>query len=64
MGIDHRGFDILVPQQLLHGTVVVTGLQQVGGKAMAKGVRANRFIDLRQFRCCLYCSLQNPLGSR
>jgi len=32
MGIDHRGFDIFVAQQLLHRADIVAIFEQVGGK--------------------------------
>jgi len=48
MRIDHGRLDIGVPQKLLHGTNVVTGLEQMGGKAVAEGVWANAFGDTGQ----------------
>ena len=45
MGVDHRGLHIAMPKKLLDGSDVGTALEQVGGKAMAKGVAAGRFAD-------------------
>jgi hypothetical protein len=59
MGIDHRGFNILVSQQPLHGTDVVTGFQQMGGKAVAEGV----LVNTRQLCRRLGGSLQ-PAGAQ
>ena len=39
VGVDHRGADVGVAQQFLHGADVVTRLQQMGGKRMAQRVR-------------------------
>ena len=38
MCVDHRGTDIAVAQQLLHGTDVVAVLLQVSGERVAKRV--------------------------
>ena len=46
MGIDHGGSDITMPQQLLDGADIKIGLQQVTGKAMAKGMRRYPLADL------------------
>jgi len=43
MGIDHCGFDIFMPKQFLNGADIIPGLQQMGGKAMTKGMAANFF---------------------
>lgn len=54
VGVDHGSFHILVAEQFLDGADtcpepqvlgVVAVLEQVGGKAMAKSMRGNRFID-------------------
>jgi len=37
MGVDHRGLHIAMTKELLNGSDVGSALQQVGGKAMAKG---------------------------
>jgi hypothetical protein len=41
--VDHGGADIGVAQQLLDGADIVAGFEQMGGKAMAKGVATNFF---------------------
>jgi hypothetical protein len=45
MSIDHRSFDILVPQQFLDSANIVAILKQVRGKAMPKGVAAYSLLD-------------------
>ena len=51
MGVDHRGFHVLVAEEFLHSacgcvaSVVVVILQEVGGKAVAEGVGCNPFGD-------------------
>ena len=47
MRINLRGTHIRVPQQLLNRADIVTTLQQVGGKRVAQGMAACRFIDAR-----------------
>ena len=46
-----------LPQELLHDANIVACFEQVSGKAMAKGVRADRFIYFGQLRG----SLDRPL---
>jgi len=41
--VDHSGLHIFTPQQFLDGADIVSGFQQVGGKGVAKGVRADGF---------------------
>ncbi len=41
MGIDPRGSDIVVPEQVLNRADIRTALPQVGGKRMTKGVGAD-----------------------
>jgi hypothetical protein len=50
MGVDLRGLDILVAEQLLHGADVVAGFEEVGGKAVTEGVGADRLADVRLLR--------------
>ena len=45
VGIDHRRFQILVPEQLLDRPDIISLVQQVGGKAVPKCVTAHRFLD-------------------
>jgi uncharacterized protein (UPF0303 family) len=35
MGVNHGGFDIRMSQEFLYGANILSGLQQMGGKAMA-----------------------------
>lgn len=58
MGVDHGGGHIAVAQQLLHSANVGTGLQQVGGKAVAQGVHGHRLVDLGDLDRVLQGSLQ------
>ena len=43
--VDLCGLDVLVAEQLLHGADVVACFEQVGGKAMTEGVRADGLAD-------------------
>jgi hypothetical protein len=47
VGVDHRGRDVAVAQQLLDGADVVTRLEQVGGERVAQGVTGHPFGELR-----------------
>ena len=47
VGVDHRGADVAVAQQLLDGSDVVAALQQVGGEGVAERVTGCRFGDAR-----------------
>ena len=40
MSVDHRCSDVRVTEQLLNGSDIVAGLQQMSGKRMAKRVNA------------------------
>ena len=57
MGVNHRGLDVFMTEQVLYGTDVITGGQQVCGKAMAESMRAGMFFDAggaqRQFESLL-----------
>ena len=46
-----------MPQQLLYGTDIVTCLKKMIGKAVPKGMRADRFVYL----CKLHCRLDRTL---
>jgi hypothetical protein len=46
MGVDHGGFDILVPKQLLDSADIVAILEEVGGEGMPEGVGGDKFIYL------------------
>lgn len=41
-------YDILMPQEFLDGTAVVTGFEEVGRKTVAQDVGTNRFDNARQ----------------
>src|SRR5690606_24867719 len=45
VGVDRRGGDVLVPEQLLDGADVVAVLEQVGGEGVAQRVRRDRLVD-------------------
>ena len=45
MGVNHRCFHVLVPEQLLHRANVVAAFEQVGGKTVAEGMATDRFVD-------------------
>jgi hypothetical protein len=48
VGVDHRGLDVLMAEQLLDGPDVVAVFEQVGGKGVAEGVTAHRLVDTGQ----------------
>jgi len=43
MGVDHRGFHILMAQEFLHRPDIVTAFQKLCGKGMAEGVAGRPF---------------------
>lgn len=43
MGIDHRGFDVAMAQQLLDGSNVRAAFEQVRGKRMAEPMARGSF---------------------
>ena len=45
VSIDHGGADILVAEQFLNSADVVSALEQMSGKAMAKGVAGDALFD-------------------
>ena len=45
VGVDHRGADVLVAEELLDGSDVEACLEKVGGERMAEGVRAHGLGD-------------------
>lgn len=48
MGVDHRGLQIGVAQQVLDGPDIISCLKQMGGKRMPQCVDGNPFGDI----CC------------
>ena len=45
MGVDHGGFDVLVPEEFLDGADVVAVLEKLGGEGVAEGVRGDGFVE-------------------
>ena len=43
MGIDHGSLHVLMPEQFLHGSNIVSGFQQLHGKRVAEGVTGDVF---------------------
>jgi len=58
MGINHRRFQIAVPQQILNGANIIVRLQQVGCKAVPECMRRCLLGDLRLIHCLFYRFLQ------
>ena len=59
MGIDHGGTHVLVSQEFLHRTDIVSVLQQMGGKTMSQGVTAATFGDACVLERLFHGSLQH-----
>ncbi len=49
VGVDHRSFHVLMPEEFLHRADVVAGFQEMSGEGMAEGVGGDVFIDPCQF---------------
>ena len=47
MGVDHRGPDVFMPEQFLHGPDVITGCEQVRRKRVPKRVAGDAFGEPR-----------------
>jgi hypothetical protein len=45
VGVDHRGGDVLVAKELLHGPDVVPRLEEVSGEGVTKGVAGGGLED-------------------
>ena len=45
VGVDLRGLDVSMAQQLLHGADVIAGFKQVGGEGVAEGMTAGILVD-------------------
>ena len=54
MRVDHSGRHIGMAQQGLHGTDIIIGLQQMGGKAVPQGMTPHPFVDLGSTSCPLH----------
>ena len=62
MGIDHRGANVAVAEQLLNRVDVVTVFKQVRRKRVVKCVRTRRFVDIRLAHRFFYRLLQYRLA--
>ena len=58
MRVDHRGFDILVTQQILNGADILAVLEQVGGEGVAECVAGDALLDTSEFGCTVNGFLQ------
>ena len=59
--VDHRGADVVVPQQLLHGPDVASVFQEVGGEGVPERVRRGAFAELRPTTGVEHGALQHGL---
>ena len=59
MGVDHCRSNILVPKEFLHGSYVVTRLDQMRGERMTERVSCDAFRDIALAGCGANC-----LGNR
>ena len=50
MGVNHRGLDIFMTEQLLNRPDVISVLQEVGREGMAQGVAGRRLGDRSRLR--------------
>ena len=53
MRVDHGGANVLVTQELLNSSDIVTVFKQVSSKAVTEGVTTPIAMDLRQTNCLL-----------
>jgi hypothetical protein len=51
VGVNHRGGDVVVAEELLDGADVVTGLEEMGGKGMSERVGSYFAIPARWAAC-------------
>ena len=58
MRVDHRGLDVLVTQQILNGSDILTVLEQVGGEGVAECVAGDALLDTSEFGCAVDGFLQ------
>src|SRR5712671_4611421 len=61
MGIDHGRRHILMPQEFLNSSDVVSILEQMGREGMAKSVARRRLLNTRSDHGLLYRQLQRAL---
>ncbi len=57
MGVDHRGFDVVVAEQFLQRSDVVAILEQMRGETMSERVAGHFLLDVGSFGCGLHASL-------
>ncbi len=53
MGVDHGSSDVGMAEERLDRSDVVVGLQEMGGKGVAKGVGGNPLQDTAVFHCSM-----------
>ncbi len=58
MRVDHRSFDILVPQQILNGADVLAVLEKVGCEGVRECVAGDALFDTSEFGCTVDGFLQ------
>src|SRR5450755_788992 len=61
VGVDHGRSHVGMTQELLHGSDVVPGLQQVSRERVTQHVRRARLVDSRASRGCIHCPPQRLL---
>ena len=49
VGIDHRGAEIFVTEEVLDGADIVIVFEKVGGEAVTKGMGSHPFCYVRSF---------------
>jgi hypothetical protein len=59
VSVDHRRVNIFVAEQLLDGSDVVAGFEQMGCEGVPEGVAADVFDDSGFSHCFLHCSLED-----
>jgi hypothetical protein len=62
MSVNHGRFDIFMPEQFLYRANIVTSLEEMGGKAVAKGVRTDRFVFIFANFAAVLTAHCSPLG--
>ena len=58
MGVDHRRAHVLVTEKFLNSPDIISVLEQMGGKRVAKGVTRSHFSKPRLFDGPLHRALQ------
>ena len=58
VGVDHGGFDILVPKQFLYRANIVAVFEEVCGEAVSKNMGCNGFVYFCQPGCFFDCTLE------